>query len=304
MRMIQNSRITMPIARCGSNAARTRIMPAADKAIRTMGGSMAREFLEGICGHHETDIILDTYLDPGRLKADRSVSYRMLRKGAFKLFILPDETAALTAPVIQIVRRLKSYYKAAFGWAGREELLQRTTDMENAGGIVYLMHEDEQAVMNDLALLHKLEMKYPRILFGDACTPPRTDIAPCDTAALMRESDCRGTTLIFTDRSGEVPGAVSTDADGLDAVFNGFDRGILDLTDPASYTDIESLIERIFVFTDKIKEYGKIIVPESTYVNMPYGIDGMEIILKVAGLRLEMPLTGDGRALIASVGKK
>ncbi len=271
---------------------------------RPMGGSMPREFLEGICGHHETDIILDTYLDPERIENDRNIQYRMKRKGAFKLFILPDATKAVTAPVIQIARRLRSYYKASFGWPGREVLLPQTTDMENAGGIVYLMHENEQVVMEDLALLHKLEMHYPKILFGDAEVPPHSNRTFADIAEVMKETCCRGTTLILTDRGTEVQGAVSADMAGLSRMFNGFEQGILDLTEPASYTDIESLTERIFLFADKIKEGGRIIIPESSYVNMPYGIDGMEAVLLVAGLRIEMPLAGDGRALIASVTEK
>ena len=123
-------------------------------------------------------------------------------------------------------------------------------------------------------------------------------------AEIMKETCCRGTTLILTDRGTEVQGAVSVDMAGLSRMFNGFEQGILDLTEPASYTDIESITERIFLFADKIKEGGRIIIPESSYVNMPYGIDGMEAVLLVAGLRIEMPLAGDGRALIASVTEK
>ncbi len=271
---------------------------------RPMGGSMPEEFLESICGHHETDVILDTYLDPDRIETDRNIYYRMKRKGAFKLFILPHDTVAKTAPVIQIVRRLRSYYKASFGWAGREERLPRTTDMENAGGIVYLMHEDEQVVMNDLELLHKLEMHYPKILFGDAEIPPRSDRVSADIAEVMKETCCRGTTLILTDRDTQVQGALSVDTERLSTTFSGFEQGILDLTEPASYADTESILERIFLFTDKIKEGGRFIIPESSYINMPYGIDGMEAVLLVAGMRLEMPLSGDSRALIASVTKR
>lgn len=87
----------------------------------------------------------------------------------------------------------------------------------------------------------------------------------------------------------------------LNRFYDSFDQGILDLTKPESFIDLESTVERIFTFTDKIKEGGRIIIPESTYANLPYGIEGMEILLKVVGLRIEFPIYGDGNVLVASV---
>ena len=43
-------------------------------------------------------------------------------------------------------------------------------------------------------------------------------------------------------------------------------------------------------------------IPESTYCNLPYGMQGMEILLKVAGLNIELPVYEMASLLTASVG--
>lgn len=46
---------------------------------------------------------------------------------------------------------------------------------------------------------------------------------------------------------------------------------------------------------------GRVLIPESTYCNLPYGMEGMEILLKVAGLNIELPADSMESLLIASV---
>lgn len=44
---------------------------------------------------------------------------------------------------------------------------------------------------------------------------------------------------------------------------------------------------RCSVFFDKLREGARVYIPESTYCHLPYGIEGMEIILHAAGLCIE-----------------
>ena len=106
---------------------------------------------------------------------------------------------------------------------------------------------------------------------------------------------------MLSDRNLELESTMVCNFNNLDKFYDGFEQGILDLTRPESFVDLESTIERIFKFSTKFKEGGRIFVPESTYENLPYGIEGMEVLMKVAGLRIEIPLSGDGKVLVASV---
>jgi hypothetical protein len=61
------------------------------------------------------------------------------------------------------------------------------------------------------------------------------------------------------------------------------------------------VIQQIFVFMDKVRVGGRVLVPESTYCNMPYGLEGMEILLRVYGAAIELPASDAPGLLIATI---
>ena len=268
---------------------------------RPMGGGLERRYSELVSGQHETDSALDSYLDPEKFHRDALKPYRLKRSGASKDLVLTADTEVVSAPVMQICRRLRSYYSASYDRIGRAEMLPQTKDMETEAGLVYLLHDDEQQVRDDCDLLHQLELRYPDILFQRRRYDGAVKEVPRDIDAVMETAECRGATLIFTDRPQEVKGAAVVTTRTLKKAYDSYEQGILDLSDPASFADLESIIQQIFVFMDKVRAGGRIIVPESTYCNLPYGIEGMEILLKVSGMYIELPLAGAPGLLIATV---
>ena len=66
-------------------------------------------------------------------------------------------------------------------------------------------------------------------------------------------------------------------------------------------TDLESIIQQTYVFASKSRKGGRILIPESTYCNLPYGIEGMELLMQIAGLRIELPLRGETDLLVGSI---
>lgn len=267
---------------------------------RPMGAGQTRQYLEKIFGQHETDSALDAYLDPVKFEQERLKPYRPLRKGMIKLFILPDDVTLESAPVLQLVRQLPSYFYSVFERLGRDPFLPHTRDLETTGGVVYMVHDDERVVKEDCAFLHMLEMKYPEMLFNQL--KPETSIhaprIPLDI--LMKETDCHGSTLVFSDTETEAPDAVVIDSKGLSSAYDCYNNILLDLSRPETFADMESVTQQIFMFLSKVREGGRVLVPESTYCHLPYGAAGMEILLRAHGLRIEAPLAGKGRLLIAS----
>ena len=269
---------------------------------RPMGAGLERHYAELVFGEHETDCALDAYVDPVKFERDRLAPYRPLRKGVIKLFILPDDVTLESAPVLQLVRQLPSFYSGVFDRLGRDPFLTRTRDLETAGGTAYLVHDDERVVMEDCAFLHRLEMQYPQMLFNQL--KPEADAKPVarvPLAALIQEADCHGAILAFSDTETVAPNAVVVSGEELNSAYDSFDNAILDLNRPESFADAESVIEQIFTLFRKVRAGGRILVPESTYCHLPYGAAGMEILLHAKGLRIEAPLAGKGRLIIASV---
>ena len=87
----------------------------------------------------------------------------------------------------------------------------------------------------------------------------------------------------------------------LRSAYDSYEQGILYLSKPETFADLEIVIQQIYEFADKIREGGRIIIPESTYRNLPYGIEGMEILLRITGLRIEAPRADLKNVLIASI---
>lgn len=268
---------------------------------RPMGAGMGRKFVEKIFGHHETDCALDSYLDPAKFDLDMNKPYRPLRKGAMKFFILPKDVDAETTPIVPISRRLKSFHKGMFDRVGRERLITQTKNLETTGGMIFMIHDDEQVIIDECSLLHAIEMKYPDILFQNAAAAAAHPAETADLEEIMARLNCGGGTLIFSDTDVQVQGATVIGEDGLRTAYDSYEQGILHLTKAETFADLEIVTQQIYEFADKIREGGRIIIPEATYCRLPYGMDGMEILLRVAGLKIEAPRSDLGRVLIASV---
>ena len=145
-----------------------------------------------------------------------------------------------------------------------------------------------------------LEMKYPEMLFNQIKSEKSARVSRIPIKELMKEADCHGSILVFSDTETEVPDAVVVDSEGLSSAYDCYNNVIIDLSHPETFVDAESLFQQIFMLLSKLCEGGRVLVPESTYCYLPYGEIGMEILLRARGLRIEAPLAGKGRLLIAS----
>ena len=276
---------------------------------RPMGGGLGRKYSELVSGQHETDSALDSYLEPEKFYQDSLKPYRLKRCGVSKDMVLINDTEVKTAPVLQICKRLKSYYSSSFDKIGTTDFLPQTTDMETEAGLVYLVHDDELQVREDCELLRLLETKYPRILYQDWKYGEETEAedrgaihAPLnDIEKIMNAAGCCGATMVFSDTLDNIDGASVVTSETLTKAYDSFEYGILDLSKPGTFADLESVIQQIFVFMDKVRVGGRILVPETTYRNLPYGIEGMEILFKVSGMAIELPYAAAPGLLIATV---
>ena len=266
---------------------------------RPMGAGLPRKYTEQIFGHHETDIALDAYLNPHKFEIDKNKLYRPLRKGILKLFAITQDTNVESAPILPICNRLKSMYKGVFDRIGREDIFLMTSNLETVGGVIYLVHDDERVVESDNDLLHLIEMKYPKLLFQNTDNQKQPN-ADRNIEKIIRSVKDYGRTLVVTDTNVTADGVTIIGLDELKNAYDSFEQGILDLSKEESFADLESIFQQIYQFSDKIRQGGRIIIPESTYQHIPYGCDGMEILLIVAGFRIEVPLAEAGNIIVAS----
>lgn len=267
---------------------------------RPMGASMSREFVESIYGHHETDVHLDAYLNPAKFEQDARKHYRPKRKGAIKPLIIANDVNLKSAPVLQIARQLKSFYSASLDRMAGDPYISRTRDFETAGGIIYLLSDDEQQVKDDLDFLHLVEMKYPQLLFNELESTGSPLVKRSTLKKMLDEIGMEGCLLVLSDSGEESDSATVVDGQQLATAYDSYELGLLDISHQQSFADVESLLQQIFLFLSKLREGAHVYVPESTYCHIPYGIDGMEVIFHAAGLTIEAPRPNDSNMMIVS----
>ena len=134
---------------------------------RPSGGNMDAEYLDRISGQHETDSILDAYLNPENFYFKRDKGYKLYAHGSLKLFIVPKDIIAETSPMKYIGNRLKSHYKTCQELIEDTKLFVKTQDFETTGGTVYLVHEDGYVIQQDLDFLRSVERYAFNLVLSD-----------------------------------------------------------------------------------------------------------------------------------------
>ena len=103
-----------------------------------------------VFGQHDTDSILDSYLNPERFKEQRNQIYRPPGNGTVKLFIAPEDILAKSVPIMSITPNLKSYYDSTLHKINETELFVKTEDLNTTCGVVFLANEDSNVVNEDV----------------------------------------------------------------------------------------------------------------------------------------------------------
>ncbi|MBR4427564.1 MAG: ATP-grasp domain-containing protein [Spirochaetales bacterium] len=261
---------------------------------RPMGLSMPAEFLDLVTGQHETDSILDALLDPVGFEAKLSKPYTTLRKGMCKLFIAPKELTVAAEPVRVILNHMRSVYKTTVGKVNRLFRMHKTVDLETNVGVVYMVHDNPEVVRFESDFLHQAESRFFRMLFhgtGKKETPLSKNCL--SVRDVMEMTSCRGSTLVFSDD----PKCTTLDAmvlpvSSIDKALDGFDQVIIDFPEYGSGTKTEQSVENIFKAMEKVKNGGRLIVPERFYQMVPYGRAMIEELMIIGGFTVLAPVFG------------
>ncbi|MCR4590307.1 MAG: ATP-grasp domain-containing protein [Lachnospiraceae bacterium] len=265
---------------------------------RPMGSDMSAEFLDRIWGHHETDLCLDAYLNPDAFFAHIDDPFRPLARGLKKHLITDKEMDVISAPVLSMITRQKSFCDARLGKAVADHLA-RTVDLDTSAGVIYLANEDEGQLYRDRDFLERTESKYFDMLFTGKRPDPKDRPEDLKTIEeILTELKPVGSVLILSNEISSLPGVTVVTSDEIHKVSGGFRYGILDLSYREN-EDYESIAEDFFELAEKVRNGGQIIVPESTYWHLSCGMESIEILCEAAGLLIEAPSERSGNVVIA-----
>ena len=271
---------------------------------RPCGGNMDAEFLDRISGQHETDSVLDSYLNPERFNYERMKKYRLHSYGGLKFFIIPKDIFPQSIPMNYIGKHLKSHYKTkSIDLTDGPKLLEKTKDLETAGGTIYLNHKDYYTIQKDLEYLRSVEnLAFSQVISDglDKKTAKDNSSNSDVITDLLTNNTIKGTTLLITDDFIDNPHIVQCKLNNLDEVCDNFENVFLNLDESILNIKDSQTTKLILNIKDKIKVDGLIFIPKKTYQYIAGGRNGMEALIKALNLRIEVPPYGINDIIIAT----
>ncbi|WP_296891427.1 ATP-grasp domain-containing protein [uncultured Methanobrevibacter sp.] len=271
---------------------------------RPCGGNMPAKFLDEISGQHETDSILDSYLKPVRFRQKALQRYGLQGHGALKVFIVPEDIVARSAPMADISPNLKSYFKADFDEMAEDGVFYiKTEDFHSTCGIIYLVHKNNDVLQEDINFLRSLE-KYA---FALVVSPELEKIEELDEDKLVSHLtevvdnvSEYGTGLLITDQFLDTHSIVQVGVDDISNINEEFDYVIINLNKSLVEKKDYLVVELILDILERIKVGGIVFIPETTYKYYPGQRKGIEALMIVLDLRIEVPPYGVETGVIAS----
>jgi len=219
---------------------------------RCMGGSYPAKYGDKVFGHHETDLALDSYINPDAFNKRISQPYKTNRFGFIKFMITPRNMPITNSPILGILPYLKSFFNCAILSTATSDHLDRTVDLETITGIIRLIHDNYSIIKQEYELLETLESKYFGLLYQETYDPSLGSLPP-----------------------------VSTEQESLDS----FEINLRHLKD----YPLEDVYHYLKQVIHSVKKGGTISVTKEAYEEFPYGASGMVMILKIFGLTVQLP---------------
>ena len=262
---------------------------------RPMGCTLTDEYLDSIFGQHESDSMLDSYLDPEGFALKMKRPYHPIRKGIFKLIMVPEDMEVEDHPIWLIAKQLRSTYRIVANDVTIPVYYQKTRDLETNGGIIFLVHDDENIVKADLMILRETEKKFFSFLLSDGMAKrwfADAKIADTDFEAIIKECDCHGAILAAGDKEWHRDGIQTVTPETIDEANRGFDNVIIGYQLSLPNMNESSCFDVVFKTMDKVKPGGRVIIPYSAYEYYPYKREGAELLLRIRGLTIQVPPAG------------
>jgi len=124
-------------------------------AARVMG-SIDQDFIAQGTGKNQVDLTIDSYIDSQYFLQEISKPYELKNNLLVKLFLSSDQGKIKSIKYIDEIKQLKSFYSLDLHVKVGDQL-KRTIDLYTCPGFVYLLHKDEEVILDDYRNLVAIE---------------------------------------------------------------------------------------------------------------------------------------------------
>lgn len=271
---------------------------------RVMGGHLPCEFCDKVSGQHETDSTLDSYLNPERFFEKRKERYNLPAYGAFKMFIVPKNLIARSAPINSISPKLKSHHDTIFDdLLENEKFFYKTEDVKTSCGLVFLAHKDANIVHEDIKYLRSVEKYAFDLILSeelDAEYKLNTDIIIEKLKLIIESTQKYGNGILITDQHLFDVDILQVGLDDIKYIDGTFDYVLINLNESFIKQSHKISVDIVYDIFSFIKVGGLIFIPDTSYKYIPGGRKGIEALVKSFNLKIEVPPYGIKNAVIAS----
>ena len=270
---------------------------------RPCGMNMSAKYLDRISGQHETDSALDSYLNPEKFNYEKNKGYSLYEHGGIKSIIVPKDITAESAPIAEISNRLKSHRETSMDIIEQAKFYTKTQDLETTGGTIYLAHEDPYILQKDIEFLCGVE-KYASQLVLSNRNEKKTSLDEEESynelKSILNKIPVYGLTLLVTDKIFDDVNLMQVLPEEIRDVKGDFDCVVVNLNKSIINKKDNEVANLMLNIIDRVKVGGFIFIPQSTYQYIPNGRIGVEALMKVLDLKLELPLLDFKKVAIAS----
>ena len=260
---------------------------------RPMGSSLDAEFMDRISGQHETDSILDSYLNPEKFNYQKDRGYRLYEHGALKYLVVPKDVVAESSPMRFISNNLKSHYKTSQELIASPKTFVKTENLETTGGTIYLSHPDGYTLQKDIDFLKSIEKYAFQLVLSNPSDNKVTldeNESYEDVLTILERIRAYEPILLVTDHVFDDVGSLQVAPSEIDSVTSEFDCVVVNLNRSIIDERDDLVAQMMLKIIGKVKAGGLILIPKSTYQYMPNGRIGVEALIKALDLKLEMPI--------------
>lgn len=254
---------------------------------RVMGGSVTAKFQDKLFGHHDTDVVLDTFLHPNIHYSKNNDAYNPMMKGIIKFVNSSQKINVENVYYLDIFKHMKS-------WISGEYILNEngnvdiTDNVMNACGIVHLACKNETQLWRDYRFVKNMQDNYLEVLFDNTNyyngEEPQNLLKIDDIVNKYYDG---GSIIIYSNKDVNIEGCIIADSSfKFENLDREFDTAIINLKANDSQTK-KDLIDAFYNIVDNVKVGGKIIVPESSYWYLPLKHIFIECLFASVGIEIQ-----------------
>jgi len=270
---------------------------------RPMGGGFSMDLLDACLGHHMTDCALDAYLHPVRFEQARQTPYRPAMEMMIKYFIAPAQQQVHTLPALSILKHFRSFRRANMTDVIESGMLEKTVDLISAPAFLQLCHPDPEILMQDYHEIRRIEQQYFKLFFSETAGTK----TPLDLEEVLRvyRSLPDGDRFILVDDEQESSalracGATAVTMEDFGCLAGNRTGGVFALS---STFGLEECLDMVPLFAQKLCTGGVMKVLDRSFHGFPYGCAGYELVMRLTGMDIPLPLHGQDQVLTGIRGE-